>query len=141
MRSSRELLEGMYAAFNARQVDTVLSMLHPDVDWPNGMEGGRVHSRGNVREYWLRQWKMLDPQVDPVSFTDDELGRTVVEVHQIVRDAAGRLLVDQMVLHTYTIQSGLIEKMEIGTPGAAGNSEVHAGFLQDPPLDRNRKLS
>jgi hypothetical protein len=127
MQSSRDLLETTYAAFNARQIDAVLAMLHPDVDWPNGMEGGRVHGRDNVREYWLRQWKTLDPHVEPVNFTDDEFGRTVVEVHQVVRDAAGNILVDQIVLHTYSIRNGLIERMEIGIPGAAPSSVVQAG--------------
>jgi hypothetical protein len=122
MQSSRELLEAIYAAFNTRQIDMVLARLHPNVDWPNGMEGGRVHGRENVREYWLRQWKTLDPHVEPVNFTDGELGRTVVEVHQVVRDAAGNLLVDQIVLHSYTIQNGLIERMEIGTPTAAAHT-------------------
>jgi len=26
------------------------------VDWPNGMEGGRVHGHAEVRAYWTRQW-------------------------------------------------------------------------------------
>ena len=58
MRSNEELLAATYKAFNAREIDTVLAMLHPEVDWPNGMEGGRVHGRENVREYWTRQWAM-----------------------------------------------------------------------------------
>jgi hypothetical protein len=41
--AARELLAKTYAAFNARDVDATLAALHSDVDWPNGMEGGRVH--------------------------------------------------------------------------------------------------
>src|SRR5215203_5116409 len=41
----RELLRRAYAAFNARDIDAVLSMVHPDVAWPNGMEGGYVYGR------------------------------------------------------------------------------------------------
>ncbi len=113
MRSNEELLAATYKAFNAREIDTVLAMLHPEVDWPNGMEGGRVHGRENVREYWTRQWAMLDPHVEPVRFEDDPNGRTVVEVHQVVRDLAGKTLVDQIVYHVYSIQNGLIERMDI----------------------------
>src|SRR5258705_9031085 len=47
-----DLLGGVYAAFNARDVDRVLAAMHPDVDWPNGMEGGYVHGRDAVRDYW-----------------------------------------------------------------------------------------
>ena len=107
------LLASVYAAFNAREIDTVLAHLHPDVDWPNGLEGGRVHGRENVREYWTRQWAMLDPHVEPVRFEDDPGGQTVVEVHQVVRDLAGKTLLDHIVYHVYSIQNGLIERMEI----------------------------
>ena len=43
MSGAIELLRHMYAAFNRREIDTVLAAMHPDVDWPNGWEGGRVH--------------------------------------------------------------------------------------------------
>ena len=43
MTTPEALLERTYAAFNARDVDAVLAMMHAEVDWPNGMEGGRVH--------------------------------------------------------------------------------------------------
>src|SRR5258705_6728346 len=39
------MLRELYASFNARDIDAVLARLAPDVDWPNGMEGGRVHGR------------------------------------------------------------------------------------------------
>jgi hypothetical protein len=38
--SDRDLLNRVYAAFNARDIEAVLRLLHPDVDWPDGMEGG-----------------------------------------------------------------------------------------------------
>jgi len=113
MESNEELLNATYKAFNSRQIDAILANLHPLVDWPNGMEGGRIHGRQNVREYWTRQWNMLNPHVEPVSINQNESGQTDVEVHQVVRDMAGNLLVDQTVHHVYTIQDGLIEKMEI----------------------------
>ena len=52
----RELLRRAYAAFNARDIDAVLSMMHPNVEWPNAMEGGYVYGHDGVREYWTRQW-------------------------------------------------------------------------------------
>ncbi|HEX4232053.1 MAG TPA: nuclear transport factor 2 family protein [Bryobacteraceae bacterium] len=116
MRSKQELLIATYKAFNAREIDSVLATLHPDVDWPNGMEGGRVHGRSNVREYWTRQWAMLDPHVEPTRIEDDESGRTVVDVHQVVRDLDGKILVDQMIQHVYSIEGGFIKRMDIQQP-------------------------
>lgn len=116
MQSTRELITKAYAAFNKREIDTVLGLFHPDVDWPNGMEGGRVHGHAEVRDYWRRQWSMLNPHVEPVRIEDDPAGRTVVDVHQVVRDLSGNILVDQIVQHVYTIRDGLIERMDIRTP-------------------------
>jgi ketosteroid isomerase-like protein len=102
-----------YRAFNTRDIDAVLAMMHPDVDWPNGMEGGRVRGQDNVRKYWTRQWGILDPRVEPMGIEEDETGRTVVRVHQVVRDQARNMVVDQFVEHVYTIRDGLIERMDI----------------------------
>lgn len=113
MKSNRELLIAAYRAFNARDIDTILEMMHPDVDWPNGMEGGRVRGQENVRRYWTRQWGILEPYVEPVSVEEGEAGRSVVRVHQVVRDLAGNLVVDQFVEHVYTIRDGRIERMDI----------------------------
>jgi len=34
-----EAMKAMYKAFNDRDIDTVLAVMHADVDWPNGVEG------------------------------------------------------------------------------------------------------
>jgi|HubBroStandDraft_1064217.scaffolds.fasta_scaffold438525_1 hypothetical protein len=112
----RELLLDVYQAFNARDIEAVLARMHPDVDWPNGMEGGRVHGRNAVRDYWRRQWALIDPNVEPVAFEDEAQGRMVVDVHQVIRDMAGKILLDRTVQHVYSIQDGLIERMEIREP-------------------------
>jgi ketosteroid isomerase-like protein len=114
MPTDRELLLAAYANFNARALDAVLALMHEDVDWPNGMEGGRVHGHQGVREYWTRQWAMLDPHVEPVGFRTEGPGKIAVTVHQVVRSLDGALLADQMVEHTYLIEDGLIRKMDIG---------------------------
>lgn len=113
MPNDRELIERAYKAFNSRDLETALSLMHPEVDWPNGMEGGRVRGHSGVRDYWTRQWSMIDPHVEPLSFTPDDSGRTVVEVHAVVRDLDGKVLVDHKVLHVYSVEDGLVTSMEI----------------------------
>ena len=113
MTSKEELITSVYRSFNARDIDAVLAHMHPQVDWPNGMEGGRVLGHNDVRSYWERQWKVVDPHVDPIRVEDDESGRTVVEVHQVIRDLSGKVMMDRMVKHVYTIRDGLITRMEI----------------------------
>jgi ketosteroid isomerase-like protein len=108
-----ELLHKIYAAFNRREFETVLAAMEPDVDWPNGMEGGRVRGVDAVREYWRRQFDMFDSRVEPQNFTTLDDGRISVDVHQVVHDKAGQLVADQMVRHVYEIRGGLIRSMEI----------------------------
>jgi hypothetical protein len=107
------LLQRAYAAFNARDLDGALATMQLDVVWPNGMEGRFVNGHEGVRAYWTRQWGMIDPHVDPVSFTEDESGRIVVSVHQVVRELSGKVLLDRMVEHVYTLKDGLIQQMDI----------------------------
>jgi hypothetical protein len=114
--SAQDLLTRTYRAFNARDIDAVLAVMHPEVDRPNGMEGGRVHGPGAVREYWTRQWTMIDPRVEPRGFGSDETGRVAVDVHQVVRDLAGKVLAEQRVQHVYLIEQGLVRSMEIRKP-------------------------
>lgn len=113
MKSEQELLTRTYAAFNQRDIDSILPLMHPEVDWPNGMEGGRMRGHRAVRNYWERQWTVIDPRVEPLSFTADGSGQTVVEVHQVIRDLGGQTLADRIVHHVYAFRDGLIERMDI----------------------------
>jgi hypothetical protein len=113
VESEQEMLRRIYEAFNRRQIDVVLAAMHPNVDWPNGMEGGRVLGQQSVRDYWTRQWAMVDPRVEPVHFAEDDDGRIVVDVHQVVHDLTGKLLLDHMVQHVYTFENAAIVRMDI----------------------------
>jgi hypothetical protein len=109
----QELLKKAYAAFNARDIEGALSTMQPNVEWPNGMEGGTVHGHEGVRSYWTRQWSMINPHVDPVTFDVDGSGKVIVGVHQVVRDLEGKILLDRIVQHVYTLKNGLIQSMTI----------------------------
>jgi hypothetical protein len=110
-----DLLRRAYNAFNTRDVDAVLALMHADVDWPNGMEGGRVHGHAGVRDYWTRQWAMINPHVHPVQFHVDDSSITV-DVHQVIYDRSGQLLMDTLVQHVYQFEDGLIRSMDIRKP-------------------------
>jgi hypothetical protein len=111
--STRKLIHEAYRAFNAREMDAALATMQSNVEWPNGMEGGTVFGHNGVRDYWTRQWGMIDPHVDPVKLNADGHGRIVVGVHQVVRDLSGKTLMDRMVEHVYSFEDGLIRSMEI----------------------------
>jgi ketosteroid isomerase-like protein len=106
------LIRDLYASFNARDIEAVLTKLHPDVDWPNAWEGGRLHGHDAVRDYWTRQFAAIDGRVEPTAITtEDDTVR--VTVHQTVRDLDGNVLSDDIVTHTYTIRDGQIVRMDV----------------------------
>ena len=113
MSSEVKLLKRVYDRFNARDMDSVLAAMHHDVIWANGMEGGHVLGRDEVRSYWTRQWATVDPRVEPVEFSPGQEGEIVVELHQVVRDLSGNLLADKMVGHIFRIENGLIKRFDI----------------------------
>jgi len=107
------ILKNVYQHFNNRDIDACLAAMHPDVDWPNGMEGGIEYGHEAVRYYWTRQWTIINPKVEPIKFEMENDGRINVTVHQVVHDMEGKLLLDKMIHHIYTIEDGLIRTMEI----------------------------
>ncbi|MFF5176228.1 nuclear transport factor 2 family protein [Micromonospora sp. NPDC000089] len=107
------LLTALYAAFNRRDVPALLEAMTPDVRWPNGWEGGTVHGRDAVRDYWAHQWAQIAPTVRPTAFVTRDDGRIAVTVRQIVRDLAGRTIADQTVTHVYRFVDDLVAEMEV----------------------------
>lgn len=115
-----ELLERLYARFNARDMDGVLRELTADVAWANGMDGGHVHGREAVREYWTRQWAMVSPHVEPVRFERTADGAIIAEVWQTVRDLEGKPLQgqahglkDKTVGHVFRLRDGKVARFDI----------------------------
>jgi hypothetical protein len=113
MPSDEQLVQKLYDGFNARDIDAVLSALADDVAWANGMDGGHVHGREAVRAYWTRQWATISPRVEPVRISKDDEGSTAVEVHQVVHDLQGKLLLDETVRHVFRIEGGFVKRFDI----------------------------
>ena len=114
MSSNQQFLQNLYEAFNNRELETIISVMHLDVKWANGVEGGFVYGRDAVREYWTNQYNVIQVQLETLKFETDENNRNVVTVHQIVRDLQGNLLADTTVQQIFSIENGLIVLYEIG---------------------------
>jgi hypothetical protein len=74
---NEESLQNLYDAFNKREIETVLSMMDENGKWANGMECGFVYGRENVREYWRKQFELINPQLDTSAFMTDAENRQV----------------------------------------------------------------
>jgi ketosteroid isomerase-like protein len=109
-----ECLRLVYEAFNERDIDAALALMHADVDWPNAWEGGRVSGRTAVAEYWRRQFRSISSKVEPMRFEHGPDSEVTVLVHQIVDDAkSGERLSEQLVRHRYRFEDGLIVRMDV----------------------------
>ena len=84
------------------------------------MDGGYVHGRDAVRAYWTRQWSLVSPYVEPVSFhpISDEVIK--VDVRQTVYDLGGQPLqgqahglTDKMVGHVFHFRDGKVSRFDI----------------------------
>ena len=114
MPEAEQILRSAYAAFNARDVDAAIDLMHPDVDWPNAWEGGRVMGRAAVRDYWKRQFAAISSKVEPEGFAEEPDGAITADVHQVVHDArTGELISDSHVRHRYRLEDGLVVRMDV----------------------------
>lgn len=107
------LIKKAYAAFNARDIDLALSTMHPDVQWPKAFEGGYVCGHNEISAYWTKQWREINPHVEPVRYHERANGNLEITVHQQVKDLLGNMLFDGMVKHIYTLQDNLLSRMDI----------------------------
>jgi ketosteroid isomerase-like protein len=107
------LLRRAYGAFDRREIEAVLALLTPDVEWPNVLAGTTLRGRDAVRAYWVGQFETLDPRVEPEAFVPLGQDGVVAAVHQVVRDRDGHLLSDSRVAHAYTFRGELAARMAV----------------------------
>lgn len=130
MADTKTVIVQAYSAFNRRDIDGALALMTEDVSWPKASEGGRVVGKEEIRAYWTRQWAEFDPYVEPLAITED--GGTVgVRVRQLVKSFQGDVLSDSEVLHVFTMNSGLIARMDVGDQVDA-NAGPTAAFAHRP---------
>ena len=107
------LQKNIYDAFNNREFEAIISLMHENVKWANGLEGGFIYGRDAVREYWINQFKAIQVKLEPLKFETDESNRDIITVHQIVRDLQGNVLADATIHQIFTIENELITLYEI----------------------------
>lgn len=120
MRSDEDILRTAYEAFDARNVVAALALMHPEVDWPNAWEGGRVTGRDAVAAYWRRQFEQISSTVTPERLDPSPDGAIDVTVRQVVCDAkTGEIQSDTHVVHRWRLQDGLVVRMDVLETGMA----------------------
>ena len=128
MTATKTLIEQAYSAFKKRDIDGELALMTQDVSWPKASEGGKVVGKGEIRVCWTRQWGEFDPHVEPLAIAEGDGGTVCVRVHQLVKSLQGNVLSDSEVLHVFTVKTGLIAAMDVGSEAdpTAGPSAAFA---------------
>jgi hypothetical protein len=128
MANTQTLMAQAYSAFNRRDIDSAVALMSENVSWPRTTESGRAVGKEEIRAYWTRQWKEVDPHVEPLEVIDREGGITEVRVRQLVKSMSGDVLSDSEVWHVYTIANGLIERMDVKGSDTSSDSTPSAAF-------------
>ncbi|MET8244635.1 nuclear transport factor 2 family protein [Streptomyces sp. NPDC005202] len=109
------LLRRMYEVFSTDERDAFIPRcLAPDVDWPNVLDGVRLHGHEEVRAYWARQFTAGHPLVRLEGLRLDGDGEGVVAtVRQGMRDAEGDHWAGT-VEHVYRFgEDGRVARMDV----------------------------
>ncbi|QIK65544.1 nuclear transport factor 2 family protein [Nocardioides sp. HDW12B] len=114
-------VRALYQSFNERDLDAVLATMAPDVDWPNGWEGGRLLGRDQVADYWRRQWREIRPTTVVGAIDERADGTVEARVRIVVRDLGGTVLARSDVTHVYEFDGPHVRRMTV-EEGAAGRS-------------------
>ena len=113
MRAERALLTKAYEAFNRRDLTALIRLLHPDVEWPDILEGGVMTGRAAVLDYFGRQFEVMVPDARLIKVRSEPPARLVVEVQYAVRDLKGKLWSDTRATLAYDFRDGLIARLTV----------------------------
>jgi ketosteroid isomerase-like protein len=112
MESSRRI----YEAFNEGDIEAIVALMCPDVNWANPLQGGRERGHASVRSFWDRATELFDCRLQPLSIRADHRGRIVVDAYQTIRDVGGKPLAHQRMRHVFTFRGELIQRVDLRDP-------------------------
>jgi ketosteroid isomerase-like protein len=117
------LLRQSYDAFNRRDFAAAFAAVHPEVTWPNAIEGRRETGIAEVVSFLERQARVIDMRMEILTIDQDEDGSVVLRVRQSARFLSdGTVLADDVVQHVYTLDGGRI--LAVDARDADGNPVV-----------------
>ena len=127
MGDRKALLTQLYKAFNDRDVATLVGGMHPEVSWPNFLEGGRVEGRDALTAYWTNQFAIVTPEASPIEMRELADGRVYVRLHYVIRaNEGGGIWTDEITNNTFTFEGDSVIRMDWGEPEDGGPGAADA---------------
>lgn len=112
MGEDEALVTRLYEALNRQDVDALVALVHPLVDWQDLLNGGRRSGPEDMRDYWTRQFAIIRPEIAPISFDRLPDGRLAAHVMMTVLSTEGRLWEQGFARFAFVIEDGLIRQMD-----------------------------
>jgi hypothetical protein len=113
MDPRRALLLRFYRAIDVKDVDAIVAMLHPDVDFPDQLnEDRRLHGVEAVRAYYERAFSIIAGESTLTAFHSRPDGSVEVRVHHHVTSLDGALWHDGPVDYSFGFRDGLIARLD-----------------------------
>lgn len=112
MDARRSLLLRFYKALDSKDVEGVAAVLHPDVDFPDQLNGGRLTGAAAVRDYFAGAFDLINSENAVSEFRSGPDGTMEARVHHHVTSLEGRLWHDGPVDYRFTFRDGLIARVD-----------------------------
>jgi ketosteroid isomerase-like protein len=108
-------LRRAYEFLNDGNLDGLVELLDPDVEWPDITGGSAVHGRAAFRRYWANALSVASPRIVPRDFLID--GDSVIAVlERQIFDLEGRSLGPlAVVVHRVEFRGAFIVRIAITT--------------------------
>jgi len=113
MSREHDRLVQAYDAFNARDLPALAELFHPQVEWPDILEGGVISGRPAVQAYFARQLEVMIPDARIIRTRLVAPGRLEVDLQYAVHSLEGRLWSDTAATLAYDFQDDLIIRMTV----------------------------
>lgn len=112
MPDSLATIDALWPALTARDLDAVVALLHPDVDWQDNLNGGRRVGRDAVRAYLSEVMATVVIVSTPIDIMPSGPDRYLARVNHVVRNQDGQLWGQEIVSHVLMLRDGLIVRMD-----------------------------
>lgn len=107
----------LWTALNHQDFEAGLRLLHPDVDWQDIIDGGRLNGIAAVRAYWARINALLTSDSSPITYRLIGEDRIAARMLHSVRDKQGKLWTEEALTQAFTFRDGLIIRMDLEEDG------------------------
>jgi ketosteroid isomerase-like protein len=125
-----ELVRSILAAFNRGDIEAVVQAVHPDIEFTRVGEQSPVRGVAELRK-WMEPDAFQDERFEPLDFTVNG-NKVLVHQHFTGRGAASGMELDFTTFAVFTLDDGLVTRLEAFLPHEEAEARGAAGLSEDP---------